>query len=143
MFRLGYRIRGPVARRAILGRRFIEEHRLPGHHFRQFVAFPAAHVLVRATQRKLGALLVVKQRRLPLHAVMAIDAAGDVVLRELLPVDVLVAILALARRSLEIHVHQVGFKVGGFVAIDASRSPVSAEQRKFCLGMVKAGKLLP
>lgn len=69
---------------------------------------------------------------------MAFRATRNIPIGELLPVDVFVAVLALGRRGLEVHVYQPGFKVRGIVAIDASRSAMRAEQRKFRLRVVKA-----
>ena len=135
-------IRGPMAGRALLGRRFVEKDRFGLDHFSQLVTFAAAYVLVCAAQRK-RSLLVVEKRRFPLHAVVAFRAARDLPFGELLSVDVFVAILALGRRHLEIHVHQLGFKVRRLVAIDACRSPMGAQQRKLGLGVVEARQLLP
>lgn len=61
LLRSGCGIRGSVAGCAILWCRFVEEHRLGGDHFRQFVTFSAADVLMRAAQRKFGSLVVVKK----------------------------------------------------------------------------------
>jgi hypothetical protein len=82
---------------------------------------------MRPAQRKFGSLLVIKKRGLPSHAVMAFRAARCRTLSELPPVDVLVAILALGRRGLEVHVHQIGLETGGLVAIDARRGTMRAE----------------
>ena len=93
---------------------------------------------MRPAQRKFGSLLVIKKRGLPSHAVMAFRAARCLTLSELPPVDVLVAILAVGRRGLEVHVHQLGFKIGRLVAINASCSTMRTQQRKLCLGVVEA-----
>jgi len=74
---------------------------------------------------------------------MAFCAARDFPFGKLLSVDVLVAVLALCWRRLEVHVHQLGFEVRWFMAIDASRCAVCPEQRKIRLRVVEAGKLFP
>ena len=132
-----------MACRAVLRCGLVEEHGFGGNNSGQLVAPRAAHVLVRPAQRKFGPLLVVKQGRLPRHAGVALRAARDIPFGELLSVDVLVAVLALRRRGLEVHIHQLSFKIGGLVAINASRSAVRAEQRKLCLRMVEAREFLP
>ena len=128
---------------AVLGCRLIEEYSLGGHCLRQFVAVGAAHILMGTPQRELGPLVVVERRRFPLAAVVALGAVGDVCLRKLLAMDVLMAILALSRSSLEIHVEQPGFKVRRLVAIDAGSRAMRPEQREFRLGVVKAREFFP
>ena len=137
-----HRIGGPVAGRAVLGCRFVKKDRFGLHHLRQLVALAAAYVLVCAAQRKCS-LLVVEKRGFPLHAIVAFRAARDLSLGELFSVNVFVAILALGRRHLEIHVHQLGFKVRRLVAIDASRRTMGAKQWKLGLGVVEARQFLP
>ena len=131
-----------MAGRALLGCRFVEKDRFGLYHLRQLVTVDAAHVLVSAAQRK-RSLLVVEKRRFPLHAVVAFRAARDLPFGELLSVDVFVAILALGRRHLEIHVHQLGFKVRRLVAIDASGRTMGAKQWKLGPGVVEARQFLP
>ena len=89
----------------ILWCRLIEENRFGCDHFRQFVTFCAAHILVGSSEREGGAFVVVEEGRFPFHAVVAIGAASDVGTCELLAVYVLMAIFTLCRRSLEIHIH--------------------------------------
>lgn len=86
---------------------------------------------------------MVKKRRLPLHAGVAFCAARDFPFGKLLSVDVQVAVLALYWRRLEVHVHQLGFEVRWFMAIDAGCRPVRPQKRKFRFRMVEAGKLFP
>lgn len=128
---------------AVLGRRLVEENRLCGHHFRQFVAVGAPNVLMRSSEREIGPLLMVKRRRLPLDAVVAVGAPRDIGLRELLAVDVLMAILALKRSNLEIHIDQLGFQVWRLVAINAGRRLMGSEQREFCLRVVERRQFFP
>ena len=91
------------------------------------MALGATNVLVGAAQRELGSLLVVEQRRLPLHAGVAFGASCGVTLGKLLAVNVLVAIFALSGRSLEVYVHQLGFKVWWLVTIDAGGRAMRAQ----------------
>jgi len=134
---------GAVARGTVLGRRLIKEDRLGGHHFRQFVALGAMYVLMRSPERKVSPLLMVERRRLPLAAVVAVCAGRDICLRKLLAMDVLMAILALRRCNLEIHMEQIGFKVRRLVAIHAGGGSMRSQQREFRFRVVEARHLLP
>lgn len=98
---------------------------------------------MRPAQRERSPLLVIEQRRLPLHAVVALGAAGDVRLRELLAVDVLVAVLALSRSSLEIDVNQAGLKVGWLVAIATGRRTMRSQQRELRFRVIEPRQFLP
>ena len=82
----------------------VEEHRLPVDELRQLVAVGAAHVLVRPPQRECRLLLMIEERGSPLHGVVAVDAARNLSLGELLAVDVFMAIFTLSRRRLEINI---------------------------------------
>ena len=136
-------IRGPMAGGAILWRRLVEEHGLSGHHFRQLMALGAAHILMSAAQGERSSLLVVEERGLPPHAVVALGTARNVSHSELLAVNVFMAVLALCRCGLEVHIDQLGFKIRRLVAVHAWRRTVRSEQREFRLGVVEARKLLP
>ena len=81
---------------------------------------------------------MIEQRGLPLHAGVAFGATRNVSRGELLSVNVLVAVLALCRRRLEVHIHELGFKVGRLVAIDTSRGTMRTQQDKLCPGVVEA-----
>lgn len=107
------------------------------------MTFRASHVLVRSSQRELGALVMIELRRLPLHAGVAFRAMRHVGLGELLPVNVFVAVFALGRRRLEVRIDELGFEIRGFVAIDASRRPMRPQQRELGLRMIEAGQFLP
>jgi len=113
-----------MAGHTVFGRRFVEKDRLVGNDFGQFVTLGAFNVLVGATQGEGGSLLVIEQGGLPFHAVVAVGAGGSFSLGKLFSVDVLVAVLAQCGGGLEIHIHQVGFEVGRFVAVVAGRRPV-------------------
>jgi len=128
---------------AILRRRLVEQNRLRRHHLRQFVALGTADILMSTAQGERSSLLVVEKRRLPLHAVVALGAAGNVGYGELFPMDVFMAVLALCRCGLEVHVDQLGFKIWRFVAVHARRRAVRSQQHEFRLGVVEAGKLFP
>lgn len=120
------RVRRPVAVGAFSWSGLVEENRLAGNEFRQLVAIGAAYILMGATQRKIRPVFMVKERRLPLHAVMAIGTWRGRSLGELFPMDILVAAFALRRRGLEIHVDQFGFEVRRLVAVDTSRGTMRA-----------------
>ena len=94
---------------------------------------------MRTLQRELRALVVVKERGLPLRGIVALRTGCDSVLFKLMSVNVLVAVFALRRRCLEVHIHQLGLQVGRPVAINAGRRPVRAQQRKRGFRMVEAG----
>ena len=122
-----------MAGSAVLRRRLVEEYGLGIYDLGEFVTFRAAHVLVCSTQWEFRSLLVIKQGRLPLHAVVTIGAMSDVGLGELLAVNVLVAVFADSRSHFEIHVHQFGFKIWRLVAVDAIRRLMRTDERKFRL----------
>ena len=133
-----------MAGRAILWRGFVEENGFVGDDFVQFVTIGTLYILVCATQGERGPLFVIEQRGLPFRAVVAVGARGRVAFGdELLSVDVLVAVLALHRGGLEIHIDQLGFEVWRFVAVDARGYPMRSEQRELGLGMIERGELLP
>lgn len=119
----------PVACRALLRCRFVEQHHLCVHRLHQFVATFAAHVAMDALQWKRRPLVVIEQRRLPLRAVVAVRARRNVIRRpgKLRTVHVLVALFTLERRALEVHILEVGTHIRRLVAVDAGHSPVRAD----------------
>lgn len=143
LFVLGHWIRSPMAGGTIFRRRLVEEHCLSRHYFRQLMALGAVHILMSTAQRECSSFLVIEKRGLPLHAVVALGTARNVGYGELFPVDVFVAVLALCRRGLEVHVDQLGLKVWRFVAVDARRGTVRSQQHEVRLGVVEARKFLP
>lgn len=133
-----------MASRAFLGRRLVEEDRFALHQFGGLVTGLAAHILMRALQRKTRACFVVEQRWLPLGAVVAVGAGRDLRgIGELQTVNIFVALLALVGSSLEVHVHEVGFHVGRLVTIDTGCGAMCPNQRKCRLGMIELLQLLP
>ena len=86
---------------------------------------------MRPAQREGCALVVVEERRLPLHARVALGAVRNVFFRELLRVNVFVAIFTLYGRGLEVDVDQLRFKIGRLVAIDAGRRAVRSSSGNF------------
>lgn len=82
-----------VAGGAFLRSRLVEEDGFAFHGTRQLVASFAANVLVCALQREIGPLVMVKQRGLPLCAVVALGAGCEFALSELPAVDILVTLL--------------------------------------------------
>ena len=115
-----------VTRRAVFRRGLVKEHRFPADHLKVFVAGFATQVLMGPFQGKAGALMVEK-RWLPLEAVVAGGAGGVLAgAGELAAVDVLMALLALRRSSLEIGLRQFRSQVGRPVAVNAGGSAMSA-----------------
>lgn len=86
---------------------------------------------------------MIEQRGLPLSTVMATVTARIPLLGELLPVNILVAVLALSRGCLEIHVRQLGFQIGWLVAIRARRCTMRPNQRERRLGVIEPRQFLP
>jgi len=137
-----WRIRA-MAIGAILRGRLVEENLFGGDFLKQLVTLTALYVLVSATQGEGCALVMIEQRRLPLHGVVAIGAGGSVPFGKLLSVDVLVAVFAQHGCCLEIHINHFGFEIGRLVAIDAGCRAVGALQGELGSGMVKSGELSP
>jgi hypothetical protein len=124
---------------AVLWRGLVEENRFVGDDFVQFVTISTLDVLVCTTQGERGPLFVIEQGGLPFRAVVAVGAGGSVAFGdELLSVDILVAVLALHRGDLEIHIDQLGFEIWRFVAVDARRRPMCSEQGELGLGMIES-----
>ncbi len=140
---LGSRICRTVAGRAILWCGLVKQHDFRFDGSREFMTLGTTHVLVRSTQRELSPLLVIKQRWLPLHAVVAFGTTGHARLRELLPVDVCVAFFALGRRRFEVHINELGLEIWRFMAIDARRGAMRTKQWEFRLRMVEARQFFP
>lgn len=128
---------------AVFRRRLVEKNLFPVDPLGQFVTLSAARFLMRALQRELRPLVMIEQCGLPFRAVVTVDATGHVVLCELLPVDVLVAVFALLWRRLEVDIGELGFEVGWLVAVSARGSAMGAEQREVCLGVVETRQFLP
>lgn len=63
---------------------------------------------------------------------------GHVSFRELLPVRVVVAVLALRWCRFEIDIDQLRFQIWRFMAVDAGGRPMSARQWELRLGMIEA-----
>jgi len=108
-----------VAALALPWRGFIEEDILAANFARLFVTPFAAHIPMQSLQGKRGTLVMVEQGRLPLRAIVAIDARGDFVLCELHAMNVLVTVFAFGRSHCEIRCDQLRFHVWRFVAVDA------------------------
>ncbi len=97
-----------------------------------------------AFEREGRPLVMIEQRRLPLGRVMAIRARGDLIsFRELFPVRILVALLALGRRLFEVGINQLGLEVRRLVAINTGHRAVRALQRERSLIVVKAIEFPP
>lgn len=132
-----------MARCAILRSGLVEEYGLSFDQAGQGMAPLTAHVTVHPLQRELSAGVMVEERRLPLRAVVAVGAGGHAILCELLAVDIFVALLALGRRGLEIHIDQGGFQIGRLVAVHAGGGAMGPDQWEGSPGMVEVGEFLP
>jgi len=74
-----------------------------------------------------GVLFVIEEGGLPFHTVVTFNTVRDIAFGELLPVDVLVAILADRWRSLEVDVEQPRLEIWRLVTVGASGRAMSAE----------------
>ena len=89
----------------------------------------APHISMYTLEGEIGAVVVVKQRRLPLRTVVAVGAGcHSSRIRELPAVNFFVAILTLNGGRLEVRLGQPGTQICRLVAIDAGGGPVSADQ---------------
>lgn len=128
---------------AFLGRGLVEQDSLAFHHPRQLVAAFTANVAMHSFQWKGRPFVVVEKRRLPFGGVVAFRASCSSCLGELITMNFLMAVLAFCRRRLKVHVRKPGFHVGRFVAVDAGRCPMSADQRKCGFGVIEPRQLVP
>ena len=127
----------------LLRRGRVEEHRLAGDKFRQLMAISAADILMGAAQREIRPPVVVEERGLPLHRIVAVGAVGDFSLGKLLAVDIFVAIFALRGRGLEISVDQFGPEVRRLVTVHARGGAMSAQQRERGSRVIESGEFFP
>lgn len=104
----------------------VEENRFGSYDPRQFVTLSAAHVLMCTAQRKGRAFLMIEEGRFPLHAGVALGTSSHARFRELFSVNILMAVFALHRSRLEVHVQQLGFEIRRLVAGDAGRRSMRA-----------------
>lgn len=132
-----------MAHGAIFWRRFVEQYRLCRNQPREFVTLDAPDILVRSAQRKLCSPIMIEQRRLPLLAVVTVHAGRDLPFGELLSMDIVMALFALHRRGLEIHVAKLGFKIRRLVAIHAGCGAMRSQQGERGLRMVESRQFLP
>ena len=137
------RVAGAMTRGTLFRRGLVEQNRFALNHPARLVTAGAPHVLVRAPQCELSTLVVIKQRRLPFHAVVTLGAARDARLCELLAMHVLVAVLALRRSSFEIDIQQLGFKIWRLVAVDTRGGAVRAQEREFRLRVIESREFPP
>ncbi len=100
---------------------------------KQLVTTGAGHVAVFAFQGELGPFVVIEQRRLPLGGIVTVSALGHLIreeLGELRSVDVFMAILALIRCLLEVHIDQFRLQILRFMAVDARHGAMRPCQRE-------------
>jgi len=119
------------------GRGFIEQDRLSIYFALQGMALRAFHVFVPASQWELGALVVIERRRLPTLNHVTIRARSHaflILVRELPPVWVAVASIAILRGPLELDVMRAG---RSFVAFAAGHDAMRSGQVEFRFRMVK------
>lgn len=131
--------RGPVAIRALLRSGLVEKDLPALHGSHAFMAVPARHVLVGASQRKRSPLLMIEQGRLPFGAIVTLYARSDAVLRELLSMYIFMTLFAFCRRRGEIYGAELGPEVRRLMTVDARGSSVCPEQRECGLGMIEGG----
>ena len=117
--------------------RLVEKYILALDLAGQRVAALAAHIVMHPQQRELSALVMIKQRRLPLRAVVALRAIRHSVFRELLAVNIFMAFLTPRGCGLEIHVDQPVFQVGWPMAVHAGGGAMDADQREGGIRMVE------
>jgi len=133
-----------VAILAILGSGFVEKNLLAVDVAEELVAVGTAHILVRACQRKLGSLVMIKERGLPLGDAVAVGTGCDSFgLGELTAVNILMAVFAFRRSLGEINVEELGFKVGRFVAIDTRDRTMRTEQSELGAVVIEAREVFP
>ena len=116
----------------------IEEGRLARDYLGELVTLAALDALMRAPKRKLRMEFVIKERRLPLRAAVAFCATGNVGFGKLFSVNIRVALLALGRRGLEVHICQSGLQVRGLMTVDARRSAMRTDQWKVGLRVIES-----
>ena len=113
--------------------RCVNEDLLAVYRTEELVATGAGDIAVLALQGELGPLVMIEQGRFPLSRVVAVAALRDLVREqfgELAAMDIFVALLALFRCLLEVHIHELGFHVGRLVAVDTGDRAVRTSQRK-------------
>lgn len=130
-----------VAGRARCRRGLVEEHGLSVDGLLIGMTGGAGNILVRAFERE-GCLLVVKERRLPLVAVVA-RRAILAVRAELVEMRVFVAFAALGGGLRKRNMHHGSLQVWRSVAIDACHRAMRSGQRKLCTVMVEACEVRP
>lgn len=130
---------GAVTSGAFGGSGLVEKNIFSIDHAHFLVTGFAAHVAMHALQREPGEFVVIEKCRLPLGAVMTVDAGGDAGLCELFPMRIFVAILTLVRSRLEVYVEKPGLKIRRLVAINAGRRLMCTEEGEVRLRMIEAG----
>lgn len=87
---------------------------------------------------------MVEERGLPLGGVVALGTRRDAIsICKLLPVNVVMALLALMRRRLKVDIHHPSFQVGWLMTIDAGGTAVCTQQRKASFRVIEFLKIFP
>ncbi len=74
---------------------------------------------------------------------MTFSAARNSCGRELLAVNILMAVFALRGSRFEVDIDELGLEIRRLVAVDASGRPVRTKKREFCFRVIKHGKFFP
>ena|SRR5579863_1198130 len=127
--------RRTMASFARFGCRFVEEDQVLAYWLFERVARRTRDVFVSSLERE-SRLFVIKERRLPLIAVVASGAIVDPCAK-LVPMWILVTIAAFDGCFREIHLAHVELHGGRLMAVDAGHCAMRAFQREVRLRMVE------
>ena len=118
-----------MTRCTLLGSGLVKEHLFGLDCLHQLVTAVATYIAMHALQWESRALVVIEQRRLPLHAVVAIRAWGYLVRStgKLRTVNILMAFFALTRCRTEVGVRQLSAHVWRLVTVNARHRPVRTD----------------
>src|SRR5260370_26619703 len=126
---------------AAKGGGLVEQYVFPIHFFLLFVTVAARDAFMSALEGELR-LLVIKERGLPLVAVVALGAIALLV-GELLAVGIFVAFAASLGSLAEIHVEQGALHIRRLVTIGAFHGTMRADEREFRGGVIELCHVAP
>lgn len=139
LVRLAHRNIRAVTIGALLRGRLVKKYRFVVCHTGEFMAGTTRHITMRSLEREGSALVVIKQRRLPAGVAVTFGAWGNASgLGELGAVNVRVAVLALLRCGMEIHVDELDFEVGRLVTVSTGHGTMCPCKQESRLGVVEA-----